>query len=136
LFLEKEQCMNLRGIRGATTVERDDPAEILAATRELLVALCEANPGLKTADLASALFTLSPDLHAVYPARAARDLGWDQVPLMCAAEIAVPGSLPRCIRVLLHWNTELPQAAIHHIYLHAAIVLRPDLIATTASNLE
>jgi chorismate mutase len=135
LFLEKEQCMNLRGIRGATTIEHDDPAEILAATRELLTAICEANAGLNPADLASAMFTLTPDLHAVHPARAARDLGWDQVPLMCAVEIAVPGSLPRCIRVLLHWNTELPQAAIHHIYLHAAVVLRPDLITTSVSNL-
>ncbi len=128
--------MNLRGIRGATTVERDDPDEILAATRELLTALCEANPSLESADLASAMFTLTPDLHAVHPARAAREMGWDQVPLMCAVEIAVPGSLPRCIRVLLHWNTDLPQAAVHHVYLHTAAILRPDLIATPASNIE
>jgi chorismate mutase len=136
LFLDKEQCMNLRGIRGATTVECDDPDEILASTRELLTALCDANPGLNTADLASAMFTLTPDLHAVHPARAARDLGWDQVPLMCAVEIAVPGSLPRCIRVLLHWNTDLPQTSIHHVYLHAAAILRPDLVTTLLSNNE
>ncbi len=128
--------MSLRGIRGATTVERDDPDEILAATRELLNAICEANPGLDTADLASAMFTLTPDLHAVHPARAARDLGWDQVPLMCAVEIAVPGSLPRCIRVLLHWNADLSQADIHHIYLHRAVILRPDLVSVSAANNE
>ena len=101
-----------------------------------LTALCEANPGLEPADLASAMFTLTPDLQAVHPARAARDLGWDQVPLMCAVEIAVPGSLPRCIRILLHWNTDLPQSAIHHVYLHAAIALRPDLAIHSSPNIE
>ncbi len=120
--------MPVRGIRGATVVEHDDPEEVLAATRELLSALLKANPSLNPSDLASALFTVTGDLCTAYPARAARQLGWDDVPLMCALEIPVPGSLPRCIRVLLHWNTDLPQAAVRHIYLGAAASLRPDLV--------
>jgi chorismate mutase len=127
--------MSIRGIRGATVVERDDPAEILAATRELLVEIRDANPSLTPDDLASVFFTVTPDLRSAYPARAARDLGWDLVPLMCAVEIPVPGSLPRCIRVLIHWNTDLPQPAIHHVYLRDAIRLRPDLApAHSAAN--
>ncbi len=119
--------MSIRGIRGATTVDSDDPDEILSATGELLAGIAAANPGLTPEDLASIFFTVTPDLHSAYPARAARDLGWDLVPLMCAVEVAVPGSLPRCIRVLLHWNTDLPQSAVHHVYLRAAAHLRPDL---------
>ncbi len=80
-------------------------------------------------DLASALFTVTEDLSAAYPAAAARELGWTDVPLICAREIPVPGGLPRCIRVLLHWNTDLPQSAIRHVYLGAAAALRPDLDA-------
>ena len=117
----------MRGVRGATTVLSDGTEEILQATRQLLGAILEANPNLQPADLASALFTLTGDLRAVYPARAARQLGWTEVPLMCASEIAVPGSLPRCIRVLLHWNTDLPQSQVRHIYLNEAVSLRPDL---------
>ena len=119
--------MAMRGVRGATTVLSDGTEEILQATRQLLGAILEANPNLQPADLASALFTLTDDLRAVYPARAARPLGWTEVPLMCAREIAVPGSLPRCIRVLLHWNTDLPQSQVRHIYLNEAVSLRPDL---------
>ncbi len=122
--------MPVRGIRGATVVEHDDPEEVLAATRELLSALLKANPTLIPSDLASALFTVTGDLCTAYPARAARQLGWDDVPLMCALEIPVPGSLPRCIRVLLHWNTDLPQAAVLHVYLGKAAGLRPDLVRT------
>ncbi len=120
--------MPLRGIRGATVVEHDDPDEVLAATRELLSALLKANPSLNPPDLASAFFTVTGDLCSAYPARAARQLGWDDVPLMCALEIPVPGSLPCCIRVLLHWNTDLPQAAVRHVYLGDAASLRPDLV--------
>ena len=119
--------MALRGIRGATTVERDDPEQILGATRGLLQAILAANPGLDPADIASAWFTLTPDLVSVHPARAARDLGWGLVPLMCATEIAVPGALPRCIRVLIHWNTGLNQNMVRHVYLNEAESLRPDL---------
>jgi chorismate mutase len=119
--------MSVRGIRGATTVEQNDAAAILEATRELLQAMLEANASLKTEDLASAIFTLTPDLDAVFPARAARQMGWTDVPLMCAQEIPVPGGLPHCIRVLLHWNTDVPQADIQHVYLRQAVGLRPDL---------
>ncbi len=119
--------MPIRGVRGAATVEADNPEEILDASRQLLQAILEANPALQPEDLASAFFTLTDDLHSTYPAQAARELGWDFVPLMCAQEIPVPGSLKHCIRVLLHWNTELPQRSIKHVYLGAASILRPDL---------
>jgi chorismate mutase len=119
--------MPLRGIRGATVAEQDQAETILQATRELLEAILSANPTLKPADLASVFFSVTEDLAAAYPALAARELGWNQVPLLCSREIPVPGSLTRCIRVLLHWNTDLPQHAIRHVYLGAAAELRPDL---------
>ncbi len=120
--------MPVRGIRGAVQAEENAPGAILQATRELLLALMNANPQLLPQDIASAIFTVTSDLDAAYPARAARDLGWNQVPLMCALEIPVPGALPRCVRVLLHWNTDLPQSAIHSVYSGAAASLRPDLV--------
>jgi len=129
--------MPVRGIRGATVASQDQAETILSATRELLEAIQAANPTLDPADLASAIFTLTDDLSAAYPAKAARQLGWGAMPLMCAREIPVPGSLPRCIRVLLHWNTDLPQSAIRHIYLGEAAVLRPDLsIAVSITSEE
>lgn len=118
--------MSIRGIRGAVTSEADTPEAILAATRELLQAILIANPDLETEAIGSVFFTVTDDLAAIHPALAARQLGWTDVPLMCAREIPVPGSLPRTIRVLLHWNTELPQRAIRHVYLGAAASLRPD----------
>ncbi len=124
--------MSIRGVRGATVVSKDEPEATLAATRELLEALLAANPLMQVDELASAWFTVTHDLTAVHPAKAARQLGWDQVPLMCALEIPVPGSLPRCIRVLLHWNTGLPQSAIRHVYLGAAATLRPDVSQSAA----
>jgi chorismate mutase len=120
--------MSIRGVRGATVASRDEPEAILSAARELLAALLKANPLMQVEDLASALFTVTGDLTAVHPAKAARQLGWEQVPLMCALEIPVPESLPHCIRVLLHWNTDLPQSAVRHVYLGAAASLRPDLV--------
>jgi chorismate mutase len=119
--------MSMRGVRGATTIENDDPGDVLSATRELLDAILEANPGLQPADIASVIFTVTEDIASVHPALAARQMGWDLVPMLCAREIPVPDSLPRCIRVLLHWNTDTAQSAIHHVYLHAAVRLRPDL---------
>lgn len=118
----------MRGIRGATTVNQNQAAEILAATRELLEAILAANPSLQVGDLSAAWFTLTSDLDAAYPAQAARELGWVLVPSLCASEIPVPGSLPRCIRVLLQWNTSLSQTDIQHVYLRDATSLRPDLI--------
>ncbi len=126
--------MRTAGVRGATTVSRDDKDEILAATTELLEAILAANPQMQTQDLSSAFFTLTDDLSAVHPAKAARLMGWTEVPLMCAQEIPVPGSLPRCIRVLLHWNTELKQNEVHHIYLRDAVQLRPDLTSTPTNK--
>jgi chorismate mutase len=123
-----EENMTVRGIRGATTVLEDSSEAILEATRALLLAICEANMEMRPADIASIFFTVTADLHAAYPALAARELGWGEVPLMCAQEIPVPGSLPRTIRVLIHWNTALPQKDIHHIYLREAVQLRPDLL--------
>jgi len=119
--------MTTRGIRGATTISLDSKEDILSATKELLNAIYQANPDLKTEDIASALFTVTEDVTSAFPALAARQTGWDQVPMMCAREIPVPGSLPLCIRVMLHWNTTLPQTAIKHVYLREAIKLRPDL---------
>lgn len=120
--------MEIRGIRGATTVSTNGHEEILAATRELLLALQAAN-GFSKESLAAAWFTVTPDLDAAFPAAAARDLEWDCVPLMDAQEIPVAEALPRCIRVLLLWNTDVPQQAVKHIYLREAAVLRPDLTA-------
>ena len=114
-----------RGVRGATTVEQDDREEILRATRELLALVIHLN-GIHAEDVASAIFTTTPDLSAAFPATAARQLGWLDVPLMCSHEIDVPGALGRCIRVLIHWNTALPQHDIQHVYLKEAQALRPD----------
>jgi chorismate mutase len=121
--------MAIRGIRGATTVTADEPDLILQATRELLEEILAANEGMQPEDVASALFTVTDDLVATFPAQAARQMGWGLVPMMCAREIPVPGSLRRVIRVLVHWNTELPQNAITHVYLREAVKLRPDLVA-------
>jgi chorismate mutase len=120
--------MCIRGIRGAITVEADKPELILAATKELLAAIMRANPDLYTEDIASAFFTMTEDLVSVHPAMAARQMGWDNVPMICAREIPVPGCLPSCIRVLIHWNTGDAQVVIKHIYLREAVILRPDLI--------
>lgn len=119
--------MHQRGIRGATTIERDDRELVLSATRELLLAILASNPDLKTDDIASALFTVTDDIASAYPALAARQMGWDLVPMMCAREIPVTGSLKLCIRVLIQWNTEKRQDEIKHIYLREAVQLRPDL---------
>jgi chorismate mutase len=107
-------------------VNSDSASDILHATRELLLAIVAAND-LRPGDIASAVFTTTPDLASVYPARAARELGWSDVPLLGATEMAVPGSLPRCIRVLVHVNTAKRPALIKHIYLRDAQALRPDL---------
>ena len=127
--------MYCRGIRGATTVTRDDREEILAATRQLLALMIRRN-GVERHDVASAIFTTTPDLRAEFPALAARQLGWLDVPLLCGHEIAVPGTLGHCIRVLVHWNTDRTQHEIHHIYVRDAVKLRPDLSALPPVNWE
>lgn len=114
-----------RGVRGATTVPADDRDEILRATRELLALIIRLN-GIRTEDVASAIFTTTTDLNAAFPATAARQLGWLDVPLICSHELDVPGALGLCIRVLVHWNTHKAQAEIQHVYLKEAQSLRPD----------
>ena len=114
-------------MRGATTVEADDPEHIRAATRELLEAIVARNE-IRPRDVVSAIFTVTDDLVSEFPARAARELGWTDVPLLCTREIPVPGALPRCIRVLLHVETARPRDDVHHVYLAGARVLRPDLL--------
>lgn len=116
---------HLRAIRGATTVDADEPAEIRAATAELLRQLVRQNE-LAPSDIISAIFTLTADLRSEFPAHAARELGWHDVALLCTMEIPVPGALGRCIRVLLHVETTRDRAAIRHVYLRGARTLRPD----------
>ncbi|HEY8649225.1 MAG TPA: chorismate mutase [Candidatus Limnocylindria bacterium] len=116
--------MTTRGIRGATTVAANDRLEILARTRELLETMVRLN-GLRSEDIASVWFTVTDDLDAEFPAFAARELGWSDVPLMCGREIPVAGALPRCIRVLITWNTAKGQSEIRHAFLHGARALRP-----------
>lgn len=121
--------MPTRGIRGATTVTADEPDLILQATRELLEEILEGNNGMQPEDVASAIFTVTDDLTSTFPAQAAREMGWSLVPMLCAREIPVPNSLRRVIRVLVHWNTQIPQSEITHVYLREAVKLRPDLVA-------
>ena len=118
--------MPCRGIRGATTVDANEREAILTATRELLALLIRRN-AIDRADIASVIFTVTRDIDAEFPALAARQLGWADVPLLCGYEIEVPGSLPLCIRVLLHWNTNKPADEVHHVYARGAERLRPDL---------
>lgn len=127
--------MVCRGVRGATTVDRNEREEILAATRQLLALMIRRN-GIESKDVASAIFSTTPDIDAEFPALAARQLGWLDVPLLCGHEMAVPGSLPLCIRVLIHWNTAKPQHEIEHIYVKEANRLRPDLTKLPAVDWE
>ena len=123
--------MIMRGIRGATTIETDVKENVMSATLELLGKIFAANPDLKTEDIASAIFTVTEDIISAFPALAARQIGWDQVPMMCAREIPVQDSLPLCVRVLIHWNTSKAQDAVRHVYLRGAEKLRPDINLTS-----
>jgi chorismate mutase len=114
-----------RGIRGATTADANTREAILEATRDMLERLIEAN-GLRSEDIASAIFSTTADLTAEFPAVAARELGWLDAALFCTHEMAVPGSLARCIRVLIHWNTTRRADEIVHVYIRGARTLRPD----------
>ncbi|MEL6149331.1 MAG: chorismate mutase [Chloroflexota bacterium] len=118
--------MRVRGIRGATTVKHNTEQEIISATRTLLEKLIEEND-IAEDDVASVLFTTTPELTAAFPAKAAREMGWSQVALMGAAEIAAMNGIPMCIRVLIHWNTEKGLDEIVHVYMRGAEVLRKDL---------
>ncbi|MGA9520982.1 MAG: chorismate mutase [Myxococcaceae bacterium] len=117
--------MAFRALRGAITVTEDSEREILDATRELVTTLLEANQ-LTTSSIISAFFTCTPDLRSAFPARAARELGLDNAALLCATEIDVPGALPRCIRTLVHVETEQRQDQVRHVYLREARKLRPE----------
>lgn len=124
-----------RGVRGATTVDSDNREEILKATTQLLALMIRRNE-IESADVASAIFTVTKDLQSEFPALAARQLGWLEVPLLCGYEVSVDRSLPRCIRILLHWNTEREQSEINHVYVRDAIKLRPDLTQVPAADLK
>lgn len=117
--------LSCRGVRGATTARANDAEEILRATRELLYIMIRAND-MQADDVASAIFTTTQDLDATYPALAARQLGWYDLALLCGHEMDVPGGLPYCIRILIHWNTTRAPGDIVHVYLHGAKDLRPD----------
>jgi chorismate mutase len=114
-----------RGIRGATTAAANTREAILEATRDMVARLIAAND-LRAEDVASAIFSTTPDLNAEFPAVAARELGWLDTALFCTHEMAVPGSLPRCIRVLLHWNTTRRADVVVHVYVREASSLRPE----------
>jgi chorismate mutase len=118
--------MLCRGVRGATTIDRNEREEILTATRQLLALMIRSN-GIEPRDVAAAWFTTTPDVNAEFPALAARQLGWLDVPMLCGHEMGVPGSLPMCIRVMMLWNTDKRQQEVEHIYLREAKRLRPDL---------
>ena len=107
-------------------MDADTREAILEATGQLLQAMVADNQ-VRVEDLASILFTMTPDLHAVFPAEAARKLGWQHVPLICAQEVEITGALGSCIRVLMHWNTTLAPDKIRHVYMRKAEALRPDL---------
>lgn len=117
--------MSWRGIRGATSVEENDKAAILGATQELLSTMCARNH-IAVENIVSVFFTVTPDLNAAYPAQAARRIGWQQTPLICAADMDVPGSLPRCVRVLMHADLNCSIDEVRHVYLGDARSLRPD----------
>ena len=117
--------MACRALRGAITVDEDSEAEVLGATRELLAALLEDNL-LSPASVISAIFTCTPDLRSTFPARGAREMGLESAALLCACEIDVPGALPRCIRAMMHVESDRGQDEMRHVYLRAARALRPE----------
>lgn len=119
--------MKLWAVRGATTITQDEPAEVLAATREMLTEIFRRN-SIMPENIVSILFTLTQDIHSEFPAVAAREMGLTSTPLLCALEIDKEGSLPLCIRVLIHFYTDLPKNRIRPVYLNNAVNLRPDLV--------
>lgn len=124
--------MRVRGIRGATTAEANTREAILSATAELLRLMIDANQ-VSIEDVASVIFTTTIDLNADYPALAARALGWHDAALLCAHEMNVPHGLPRCIRILIHWNTAVRADEVQHVYIKGAAHLRPDRSFTLQS---
>ena len=127
--------MLVRGIRGAITAENNSKEEIIEKTKELLITLKKEND-FKVENITSIFFSVTPDLNAAFPAQAARELGWDRVPLFDMQEIDVPGSLPRCIRILIQINCQKSQTEIKHCYLRGAKILRKDLVKETLNLKE
>ncbi|MGD2147535.1 MAG: chorismate mutase [Anaerolineae bacterium] len=125
--------MACRGIRGAVCAEANEAESIIRATRDLLERMVAAN-GLDVDDVASVILTATHDLDAAYPARAAREMGWVNTPLLCMQEMAVEGSLARCVRVLILWNTDQAPREIRHVYLGATRALRPDLASANTKE--
>lgn len=126
----------IRGVRGAITVSADQPEEILKETRTLILEMVKENK-IVPGDVASVIISTTTDISSAFPAKAVRTIeDWTYVPVMCTHEMDVPGSMPLCIRVMMHVNTSIPQREIQHIYLNEAVKLRPDLIkAKEASSL-
>lgn len=119
--------MTVRGLRGATTVERDEAENVLKATEDLVKEVAQANQ-VQPEDIISVLVSTTPDVRSTFPAKAVRSIeGWKYVPVMCTHEMDVPGGMPLCIRILMHANSEVPQKEVVHIYQNEAIKLRPDL---------
>ena len=119
--------MSIRGVRGATSVQEDTPEQIVAATTTLLTEIVQRN-GIDTQDIASVFFTTTTGLVSEFPAKAARLMGWGDVPLLCGHEMAVEKGLDKYIRVMIHWNTDTLQRDVKHIYLNEAVQLRPDMV--------
>ncbi len=117
--------MLVRGIRGAITVKNNSSKDVITATIRLLAEMTKSNR-IKSEDIASIIFSATPDLNAEFPARAAREIGLNLVPLLCAVEINVPKSIKKCIRILMHVNTNKKQEEIKHIYLEGAKTLRKE----------
>lgn len=120
--------MMMRGIRGAITVSADRPEEILTETRKLVLEMAEQNH-IDPEHVASVVISTTTDISSAFPAKAVRTIeDWTYIPVMCTHEMDVPGSMPLCIRVMMHVNTAVGQKDIHHIYMNDAVKLRPDLI--------
>lgn len=119
--------MTVRGLRGATTIERDEADKVLEATGNLAKEVAEAND-VQPEDIISVLVSTTSDIRSTFPAKAVRTIeGWKYVPVMCTHEMDVPGGMPLCIRILMHVNCDIPQKEIVHIYQNDAVQLRPDL---------
>lgn len=117
----------IRGVRGAVTVKADKPEEILAETRRLVLEMAKENR-IEPEDVASVIVSTTTDISSAFPAKAVRTIDqWTYVPVMCTHEMDVPGSMPLCIRIMMHVNTAISQKEIKHIYLNEAVKLRPDL---------
>lgn len=132
----RDTLMIMRGIRGAITVSADDPEEILAETKKLVLEMASKND-IKPDHVASVIISTTTDISSAFPAKAVRTIeNWTFVPVMCTHEMDVPGSMPLCIRIMMHANTEKNQQEINHIYMNDAVKLRPDLLKDSRVNAQ